>query len=104
MGRKGDGYEMVHGGFRYGERNNGGMSILNFAVAYELSIVNFYFKKKEEHLVTFKSDNTRTQIDYFLVRVNTRILYKDCKMIPSECLVTQHRSLVMDVAIRSSIR
>jgi len=37
---------MVHGGFGFGERNNGGVSILEFAVAYELSIVNFYFKKK----------------------------------------------------------
>ena len=80
------------------------MSILDFAVAYEFSIVNSYFRKKEEHLVTFKSGNIMTQIDYFLVRANNRKLCKDCKVIPSECLAMQHRLLVMDVAIRSSIR
>jgi len=37
---------MVHASFDYGERNNGGVSILDFAVAYELAIVNSNFKKK----------------------------------------------------------
>jgi len=74
IGRRGDGYEMVHRGFGYGERNNGGVSILDFTVAYELLMVNSYFKKKEEHLITFKSGNTRTQIDYFLIRTNSRRL------------------------------
>ena len=62
------------------------MSILDFAVTYELSIGNLYFRKKEEHLVTFKSENIRTQIDYFLVRVNNWRLWKDYKVLPSECL------------------
>ena len=31
-----DGYDMAHGNFCFGERNNGGVSILDFAVAYEL--------------------------------------------------------------------
>ena len=77
---------------------------MDFTVAYELSIVNSYFKKKEEHLVTFKSRNIRTQIDYFLTRVNSRRLCKDCKVIPSEYLTTQHRLLVMDVEFRSAVR
>jgi len=63
IGRKGDGYEMVHGGFGYGARNNRGVSMLDFAVAYELSIVNSYFRKMEEHLVTLKSGNTSSQIN-----------------------------------------
>ena len=46
IGRTGDGYDMVHASFDYGERNNGGVSILDFAVAYELAIVNSNFKKK----------------------------------------------------------
>jgi len=73
-------------------------------VAYELAIVNSYFKKKEEHLLTFKSGNTRTQIDYFLMRTNGRSLCKDCNVIPSECLTMQYKLLVMDVEVRSSIR
>jgi len=104
IGRRGDGYEAIHGGFGFRKRNSGRVSILNFAVAYKLSIVNSYFKKKEEPFITFKSGNTRTQIDYFLMRANNRRLYRDCKVISSECLITQHRLLVMDVQIRSPIR
>ena len=52
---------------------------MNFAVAYELTIVNSYFKKKEEHLVTFKSGNTRIQLDYFLMRANAGCCVKIAK-------------------------
>jgi len=45
-----------------------------------------------------------TQIDYFLMRANNRRLCKDCKVVPSECLTTQHRLLVMDIEVRSSIK
>ena len=80
-----------------GERNNGGVSVLDFAVAYELVVVNSFFKKKEDHLVTFKSGLSRTQIDYFLIRADNCRFCKDCKVIPSEYLGTQHRLLVCGV-------
>ena len=88
IGSRREGYEMVHGGFGYGVRNSGGVSILDFAVAYDLSIVNSFFRKREEHLITFKSGSTRTQFDYFLMRTNSRRWCRDCKVLPSECLVT----------------
>ena len=81
-----------------------GVSILDFAVAYELSIVNYYFRKREEHLVTFSSGSARTQIDYFLVRANSRRWCRDCNVLPSECLTSQHRLLILDVEIRGAIR
>ena len=40
-------------------------SILDFVISYELVIVNSYFKKKEDHLMTFRTSNTKTQIDFF---------------------------------------
>ena len=78
---------MIHGGFDYGERNNGRVFVLDFAVAYELLVVNSYFNKKEDHFLTFKSGSIKTQIDYFLIMANNRRLFKDCKVIPSEYLV-----------------
>jgi len=68
IGVDSDGYDTVHGDIGFEERNNGGVSVLDFAVAYELLVVNSYFKKKEDHLVTFKSGSLETQIDYFLIR------------------------------------
>jgi len=77
------------------------MAILDFAVAYDLTIVHSLFKK-EDHLVTFKSGITNTQIDFFLPRAGTRGSCEDCKVIHSEHLRTQHRLLVMDIAIKNS--
>ena len=88
--------------FGYGLRNSESVSILDFAVAYDLMIVNSHFKKKEDHLVTFRSGINRTQLDYLLIRMNSRMLCKDCKVIPSEHLGTQHRLLVIDVSIKTS--
>ena len=67
IGDKANGYDRTHGGFGFGERNSGGVAILNFAVAFDLSIINSLFKKRESHLVTFRSGSSKTQIDYFLV-------------------------------------
>ena len=104
IGRSGEGYESVHGGLGYGVRNSGGVSILDFAVAYDLSIVNSYFRKREEHLVTFKNGSNRTQIDYFLMRASSKRWCRDCKVLPNEGLTTQHRLLVLDVEFRDAIR
>jgi len=78
-------------------RNSEEESILDFVVAYDLSIVNSYFKKKEEHMVTFRRGNTRAHINFLFMRATNQRVYNDCKAIPSECLMMQHRLLVMDV-------
>ncbi|XP_070050518.1 uncharacterized protein [Nicotiana tomentosiformis] len=93
------GYGEVHGGFGCGVRNGGGTSLLDFARAFELVIVNSIFPKKEEHLITFRSMVAKNQIDYLLLRRCDKGLCEDCKVIPSENLATQHRLLVMDIGI-----
>ena len=74
---------MTHKGFGYGERKNRGVSILDFVDVYTLMTVNSLFKK-EDHLLTFRSDTTKTQIDYFETSVENRRLCKDCKVILSK--------------------
>ncbi|XP_060196986.1 uncharacterized protein LOC132626214 [Lycium barbarum] len=94
------GYDDVHGGFGFGDRNGGGVSLLDFARAFGLVIANSSFPKKEEHLVTFRSSVTKTQIDFLLLRKDDKGLCKNCKVIPSEYLTTRHKLLVMDLAIK----
>jgi len=101
IGEKANGYVRMHGGFGFGERNSGGVTLLDFALPFDLTIGNSLFMKKEEHLVTFRSGRSKTQIDYCLIRTNHRSLCKDYKVIPSECLGTQDRLLVMDLVIKS---
>ncbi|KAH1192728.1 Craniofacial development protein 2 [Glycine max] len=94
------GFEGVHGGFGLGEMNGEGKSILEFSEALDLSIANTWFKKREEHLITYKSGGTCSQIDFFLIRKSDRKYCLNCKVIPGESLTTQHRVLVMDVRIK----
>ncbi|XP_016566921.2 uncharacterized protein LOC107865079 [Capsicum annuum] len=93
------GYDVVLVGFSFGERNEGGASHLNFSRAFGLWIANSCFMKKEDHLITFRSSMAKTQIDFLLFRKGDKTLCKNCKVIPSENLLTQHRLLVIDLII-----
>nr|GEY18963.1 retrovirus-related Pol polyprotein LINE-1 [Tanacetum cinerariifolium] len=59
-----DGFSSVNGGFGYGVRNKGGRTILEFAAAHDMVVVNSFFKNKDAHLITFHSGDHDTQIDY----------------------------------------
>ncbi|XP_070017761.1 uncharacterized protein [Nicotiana sylvestris] len=100
IGATAGGYGEVHGGFGFGERNGGGTSLLDFAKAFGLVIANSNFSKRKVHLVTFQNAVAKTQIDYLLLWRCDSGLCKDCKVIPSETLATQHRLLGLDVGIR----
>jgi len=91
----------MNGGFGFGDRNSGGVALLDFTIAFDLTIGNSLFKKREDHLVTFRSGSCKAQIDYCLIRTSHRSLCRDCKVIHSEYLGTQRRLLVMDLVIKS---
>ncbi|PHT48504.1 hypothetical protein CQW23_12712 [Capsicum baccatum] len=91
------GFGDVHGSFGFGDINEEGTTLLEFARSSRLVVVNSVFPKKEDLLITFRSAIARTQIDFLLLRKGDRVLCKDCKVIPSENLSTQHRILVMDL-------
>uniref|UniRef100_A0A1S4CHQ0 Craniofacial development protein 2-like n=1 Tax=Nicotiana tabacum TaxID=4097 RepID=A0A1S4CHQ0_TOBAC len=50
IGLSAGGYTEVHGGFGFGERNGGGIALLDFAKAFDLVIANSNFTKWDEHL------------------------------------------------------
>ncbi|KAM0997763.1 hypothetical protein ACFX2C_007613 [Malus domestica] len=93
-------YAGFHGGRGFGERNEDGEAILDFAMAYDLFLANTFFKKREEHVITYKSGSSKTQIDFLLMKKEDCITCKDCKVIPGESLAKQYRLLVMDVHIK----
>ncbi|XP_047259961.1 uncharacterized protein LOC124892802, partial [Capsicum annuum] len=63
-------------------------------------LVDEELMEQEEHLVTFRSRLAKTQINFLLLRKGDRDLCKDCKVLPSENLSTQHRRLMMDLNIK----
>jgi hypothetical protein len=98
------GFERVHGGFGYGEQNQEGEDILNFAIAYDLMVENTFFRKKKSHLITFSSGQHSSQIDFVLTRREEKPNCMDCKVIPGECVVTQHKLLVANFCFQVCVR
>jgi hypothetical protein len=77
-------FDGVHGGFEYESRNQEGEGILNFALGYDLIVVNTPFRKRISHLVTFSSGQHCSQIDFILARRKDMHACLDCKVIPGE--------------------
>ena len=100
VGKTSGGFEGVHGGNGYGDRNREGERILEFGFAMDMLVANTVFKKRESHLVTYESGTSKTQVDYLLVRKRDRKLLSDVKVIPSEEIVTQHKPVVCDFKVK----
>ena len=60
VGSTGSGYKEVHGGYGYGkpEPDSEGERILEYALAYDLFLGNTCFKKRDSHLITYRSGNS----------------------------------------------
>lgn len=67
-----------------------------FVRAFGLPVVHLSFLKKEKHLITFRIVVAKTQIN-FVFRKGDRTLFKDCKVLPSENILTRHKFLVIDL-------
>ena len=102
IGKVSAGYDGVHGGHGFGERNQEGERVLEFAAAHNLVVVNSFFSKRDNHLLTYQSGDNNTQIDYILCRKRDLRLVKDAKVIPGEECGLQHRLLVCVLKISPS--
>ena len=90
-----------HGNIGLGERNEEGDRVVEFANTFDLVIANTWFTKTRNQLITFKSGNTESQIDYILTNRRSLKDSINCKTIPGEAVVSQHRLVVMDLRTRT---
>jgi hypothetical protein len=60
------GFEVAPRSFSYGSRNQEGEDVLDFAMAFDLMIANTFFRKRESHLVTYRSGYSSSQINFVL--------------------------------------
>jgi hypothetical protein len=94
------GFDEVHECFEYESMNQEGDDILNFALAYDLIVANTIFRKRISHLVTFSSGRHCSQIDFILTKREDRHACLDCKVIPGECVIPQHKLVIADFIFR----
>ena len=58
----------MHGGKGYRQRNREGEKLLESMESLDLALVNTFFNKNEEHLITYKSGGKRSKIDFIMTR------------------------------------
>lgn len=92
-------YEDVMGYFGYGNRNDEGITILDMCKNQSLKILNTLFKKDREKYITYKSGGAETQLDLVIVKRMRGLCVLDCKAIPGEACLTQHRLVRADLKI-----
>ena len=91
VGRDNGGYEDVMGKYGYGSRNSEGETVLDVCKNHNLKILNTYFEKEDQKLITYKSGDISTQIDLLLLRKVRSVNYTDCHAIAGEDCLTVHR-------------
>ena len=101
VGRSSEGYEGIHGGRGYGNRNKEGDRILEFGNATDMVVLNTMFDKRDSRLITYQSGGHSTQIDYILIGKKHRKLVQDVNAIAGEEIAQQHRLVIGDLCIES---
>ncbi|KAI5615334.1 hypothetical protein C0J50_10843 [Silurus asotus] len=81
-GNRGD--QEVMGRYGLKERNVEGQMVVDFAKRMKMAVVNRYFKKKEDHRVTYKSGERCTQVDYVLCRRCNLKEIRDCNVLAGD--------------------
>jgi hypothetical protein len=105
VGAEADGFEGVHGGLGFGNRNLEGEMILELADALNFVVANTWFKKVEESkLVTYESGGCRSVVDYILIRMSERKMLRDVKVIAGEACIPQHKLLVCVLELSECVR
>ena len=97
-GNQGDAEVMGKHGF--GQRNDEGQKVVDFAKSGDMAVVNTYYMKKAEHSITHKSGRRNTQVDYILYRRDLKEV-GDCKVVVGESVAQQHRMVVCKLSMKA---
>ncbi|XP_063859148.1 craniofacial development protein 2-like [Scylla paramamosain] len=104
IGEGNNGDEDVMGKYGVGERNAEGQMVVDCAKRMEIALVKTYFKKREEHRVTYMNGGRSTQVDFILCRRCNLKEFSDCKVVPGESVARQHRVLIGNLSLKVKAR
>ena len=75
---------------------------MDFATAYQMRLMNTYYTKRENHLVTYNSGGRRSQIDFIVLRKEYTKECKNYKVLPKGAITTQHRVLIAELEVKAT--
>ena len=87
--------------YEFGQRNDEGQKVVDFAKSGDITVVNTYDMKKAEHRITYKSGRRNTQVNYILCRRRDLKEVGDCKVVVGESVAQQHRMVVCKLSMRA---
>ena len=90
--------------FEIGQINDGEIRLLDWTVSKGLRLMNTCFWKRKSWLMTFRSGETETMIDYVPVNNGYRSSVKDVKVISGEQIMRQHCLQPMDVVFKKNVK
>lgn len=99
VGKDTDGFDNVHGGNGFGDRNADGVRLLDFCLAANLSITNTFFSKPDSKLITYQSGPSKSQIDFILIPRNHLRLVRYVTVINGEECTPQHKLIIGDIVL-----
>ena len=96
VGSERRGIKRLYGGWSVGERNPQGQKIVDFVTKQDMALLNTFFKKDENQLITYRSGGRSSQIDFFDI--------KDCRVINREGVAAQHHLLLTRLKLKEEKR
>ena len=84
VGRDRSGVERWHGGWNIGRRNDEGERVVELAQANDLALVNSFFEKMEEYLITLKSGRNTSAMEYIAIKRDHLGRVRNCNVVPGE--------------------
>ena len=90
------GYDGMHGGFEYGDRNADGSRIVEFADGLNVVICNTLFMKQKSQMMTYAAGPVKSMVDYIIVQQEDKAKVRNVKVIPNEECIPKHKLLVTD--------
>ncbi|XP_037794219.1 uncharacterized protein LOC119589706 [Penaeus monodon] len=89
----------IHEGNAYGNGDEDGGKVTDLALSFDMLIGYTLFHKRNEHLITYKSGDRASQIDFLLYRRRNFREIKNYKEIPGDHVTAHHRLVVIDLSI-----
>ena len=78
------------GRFGIQDRNEEDQMVMDFSKRMEMTEVNTFLQKRQEHRVTYKSGGRSTQVDYIWYRPCNLKEISDCIVVVGESVTRQH--------------